>query len=63
MIFSFTSSHIIAAVLLQKKFEGHEQPIALFSQVLREAKLKYDTLEKKAYALLKSLKSFQVYVL
>lgn len=31
IIFSFTSEHTIAAVLLQKNDEGFEQPIAFFS--------------------------------
>ena len=30
-IFSFASFHTIAAVLLQKNEDGHEQPIAFFS--------------------------------
>ena len=38
-------------------------PIGFFSQVPRDAKLKYDILEKQAYALVKALKSFRVYVL
>lgn len=62
MIFSFASPHTIAAVLLQKNVDGHEQPIAFFSQVLWDSELKYDILEKQAYTLIKSLNSFQVYV-
>lgn len=62
-IFSFASPHTIAAVLLQKNNEGHEQPIAFFSQVLREAELKYNILEKQAYALVKALKALRVHVL
>ena len=58
MIFSFASPHTVAAVLLQKNKEGHEQPIAFFSQVLRDMKLKYNILDKQAYALVKSLKYF-----
>ena len=63
MIFSFASPHTITGVLLQKNEEGYEQPIAFFSQVLRDAELKYNILEKQAYALVKSLKSFHVYIL
>ena len=40
MIFSFASPRKIARVLLQKNEEGYEQPIAFFSQVLRDAELK-----------------------
>jgi hypothetical protein len=48
--------------LLQKNVEGLEQPISFFSRALRDAEVKYDIMEKQAYALVKSLKSFRVYV-
>jgi hypothetical protein len=48
---------------LQKNVEGLEQPISFFSWALRDAEVKYDIMEKKAYALVKSLKAFRVYVL
>jgi hypothetical protein len=63
LIFSFASKHTIAVVLLQKNEEGFERPIAIFSRSLRDAELKYDILEKKAYAMVKSLKAFITYVL
>ena len=63
MIFSFASPHAIATMLLQKNVEGHEQPIVFASHVLWDSELKYNILEKKAYALVKSLKAFRVYVL
>ena len=63
MIFSFASPHTITGVLLQKNEKGYEQPIAFFSQVLRDATLKYNILEKQAYALVKSLKAFHMYIL
>jgi hypothetical protein len=50
-------------MLLQKNEESFEQPIAFFSKSLRDAKLKYDILEKEAYAMVKALKSFRTYVL
>ena len=40
-----------------------EQPIAFFSKVLRDAPLKYNIMEKQAYALIKALKDFRVYIL
>jgi hypothetical protein len=61
MIFSFSSFDTVATVLLQKNDEGFEQPIAFFSRALRDAELKYDIMEKQAYALVKALKSFRVY--
>ena len=47
-ILSFASEHIAAAVLLQKKIKGQEQPIAFFSKELRDAPLKYNIMEKKS---------------
>ena len=40
-----------------------EQPIAFFSKALRDAPLKYNIMEKQAYALIKALKDFRVYIL
>jgi hypothetical protein len=62
-IFSFASEHTLAAVLLQKNEEGFEQPIAFFSKSLRDAELKYNIMEKQAYAMVKALKAFRTYVL
>jgi hypothetical protein len=63
LIFSFTSEHTIAVVLLQKNDEGFEQPISFFSKILRDAELKYDIMEKHAYTMVKALKYFRTYVL
>jgi hypothetical protein len=63
MIFSFASFDTIAVVLSQKNDEGLEQPISFFCRALRVAKVKYEIMENKDYALVKSLKSFRVYVL
>jgi hypothetical protein len=61
-IFSFASFDTVAVVLLQKNIEELEQHIAFSSRALRDAELKYDIMEKKAYAV-KALKAFRVYVL
>ena len=42
---------------------GQEQPIAFFSKALRDASLKYNIMEKQAFALVKALKDFRVYIL
>jgi hypothetical protein len=63
LIFSFASFDTIAVVLLQKNVEGLEHPISFFSRALRDVELKYDIMDKKSYALVKSLKYFRVYVL
>lgn len=44
-IFSFSSPHTVAAVLLQKNDEGHEKPITFFNHVLLDVELKYNILE------------------
>jgi hypothetical protein len=62
-IFSFSSRDTIAAVLLHKNADDQEQSVAFFSKVLRDAEVKYELLEKQAYALIKSLKDFRVYIL
>ena len=63
MTFSFALDETIVAVLLQKNAEGFEQPMSFFSRALRDAELRYNLIEKQAYALVKSLKSFRVYIL
>jgi hypothetical protein len=62
-IFSFSSNDTLVVVLLQKNSDGMEQPISFFSRALRDVEVKYDIMEKQAYALVKALKSFRVYVL
>ena len=63
LIFSFSSEHTIIAVLLQKNEEGFEQSIAFFSKSLRDVELRYDILEKQAYAMVKALQDFRTHVL
>eukprot|EP00253_Pinus_taeda_P014078 PITA_14078 len=63
IIFSFASEHTIAAVLLQKDDQGNEKPIAFFSRALRDTPLKYQIMEKQAYALVKAIKDFRIYIL
>ena len=63
LTFYFASADTIAAVLLQKNKEGLEHPISFFSKTLRDSELKYSILEKQAYALVKALKFFRIYIL
>jgi hypothetical protein len=62
-IFSFASKDTIAVVLLQRNVDDQEHPVAFFSKVMRDAEVKYEPLEKQAYALIKSLKAFRIYIL
>eukprot|EP00253_Pinus_taeda_P020569 PITA_20569 len=63
IIFYFASEHTIAVVLLQKDDQDNENPIAFFSRALRDAPLKYQITEKQAYALVKAIKYFRIYIL
>eukprot|EP00253_Pinus_taeda_P036690 PITA_36690 len=63
IIFSFASEHTIAAVLLQKDDQGNEKPITFFSRALRDAPLKFQIMEKQAYALVEAIKDFRIYIL
>ena len=62
-IFSFASYDTVAAILLQKNDEGLDHPISFFSRTLRDVELKYDPIEKQAYALIKYLKTFRIHIL
>ena len=62
-VFSFASYDIVATVLLQKDDDNLDHPVAFFSKTLRDAELRYDPIEKQAYALIKSLKAFRIYIL
>jgi len=62
-VFSFASYDTLVAVLLQKNDEGIEHPVAFFSKTLRDVELRYDLIEKQAYALIKYLKTFRIYIL
>jgi hypothetical protein len=59
IIFSFSFENTIAVVLLHKIDDGHEYPIEFFSKALRDAELKYNIMEKHAYAIVKALKAFK----
>ena len=59
MLFSFASEHTIAGVLLQNE----EQPIAFYNKALRDSTLKHNIMEKQAYALVKALKEFKIYIM
>jgi len=37
--------------------------VAFFSKTMRDVELRYDLIEKKSYALIKSLKAFKIYIL
>jgi len=45
LIVSFASVHTIVVVFLQKNEENQEKPIAFFSKAVRDAELKYSSME------------------
>ena len=53
----------MSVVLLQKDDQGSEKPIAFFSRALIDAPLKYQIMKKEAYALIKAIKYFRIYIL
>ena len=61
-IFSFASYDTVAVVLLQKDDEGLDHPISFFIKTSRDVEFKYDPIDKHAYALINSLKSFMIYI-
>jgi len=66
IIFSFAFEHTIVSIILKKDDQGNENPISFFSffsRALRDAPLKYQIMENQAYALLKAIKDFRVYIL
>jgi hypothetical protein len=48
---------------LQKNSEGHGKPIDFFNKSWRDAALNYNIMEKQAFALVKAIKDFRVYIL
>ena len=63
MIFSFALGNTIAGVLFQRNEKNLEQLIAFYNKALRDSTLKYDIMDKHAYALVKALKEFRFYIL
>jgi hypothetical protein len=59
ILFLFSLEHTIDGLLLQKDDPNFEKPIAYFSRMLRDSPLRYDIMEKQAYALVKSIKEFR----
>lgn len=62
IIFSFSSEHTLAMVLMKNK-DRVEKPIDFFIRTIRYAAFRYNIIEKEALALIKALKDFQIYIL
>lgn len=60
-IFSFVSETTLADILLQNNEDSYDHPIAFFSKVMGDTEIKYEIIEKQAYALIQALKSFRMY--
>jgi hypothetical protein len=62
-LYSFSSEETIAFILTQKNPKGGELPISFMSKTLHDYELKYSTIEKKSYSLVKTISHFKNYVL
>lgn len=63
IIYTNATEEAVAAILMQKKLQNHEQPIAFMSQSLSDAAIQYTLIEKHAYALVKAIEKFRHYIL
>jgi hypothetical protein len=61
ILFYFALEYTIAGVLLQKYEQNFERPIPYYNRTLMDSSLKYDIMEKHAYALVKALNEFRFY--
>eukprot|EP00253_Pinus_taeda_P021876 PITA_21876 len=61
--FALEEGKLFGHVVSTADEEGSKHPVAFFSKNLRDAELRYEIIEKQAYALIKSLKAFRVYIL
>ena len=52
----------IEAVLLQEDDEGHLHPVSYYSKKLNKYQRMYATVEKELFALISSIRHFEVYV-
>ena len=59
ILYTFASDSSYAAVLIQKNQENNEAPIAFTSSGLNGAELNYPEVDKQAFAVFKSVKTFQ----
>lgn len=63
IVYSYASEHTLSAILMQKNSEGIESPIAFMNCPLKSHELKYFSIEKNAYAVVKAVKNFRFYIL
>ena len=60
-------AHVLVSPNFEKYFlvlsYASKHPISFFSKIMRDGDLKYDIMEKQAYALVKALKDFRIYIL
>ncbi|GLJ23908.1 hypothetical protein SUGI_0454280 [Cryptomeria japonica] len=61
-IYSFASLHSGAIVLTQRQ-EEDENPIAFMRSPFKSAEVRYSSLEKQAFALVRAVKKFRRYIL
>lgn len=62
-IYLFTSDHSYVGMLTQKSNQGNENPIEFMSTPLKDAELRYPSVEKQAYTLVRAMNKFRHYIL
>ncbi|XP_059066329.1 uncharacterized protein LOC131857648 [Cryptomeria japonica] len=59
ILYAFGSEDIISTMLCQQNYEGQEQPIDFFSQILHDYETRYSFVDKHVLAIIRSLKKFR----
>lgn len=62
IFYTFASEYTIASVLIRKNHDGNELPISFVGKELHDYELKYSSLEKQVYALVKVVGHFRTYI-
>jgi hypothetical protein len=63
LLYTFTSDHSLAAVLMQKDEQGDEYPVTFMSTGLQGVELNYPLVDKQDFVVHKSIKQFRPYIL
>jgi hypothetical protein len=63
ILYSFDSEETIVAILTQNNLKGEELPIYFMRKTLHDYELKYSTIEKQAFSLVKEIAHFRTYIL
>lgn len=62
-MYTYASDHIVSTILTQVNNASEEHPITFMSHALKNAKEKYNLLEKKDFTVVKVVKNFKVFII